>query len=57
MPTLAVSLPAVPRLGVQTGPAGLPAAHRPVLPPAQHLQQSEGRSAEPRRGARRVWGT
>lgn len=31
----------VPRLNLQAGPAGLPAAYRPVLPPAQHLQQSQ----------------
>lgn len=47
---------AVPRLGVQAGPPGLPAAHRTVLPPAEHLQQSEGGSSEPRRGAGCVWG-
>lgn len=50
-------VPAVPGLGVQAGPAGLPAAHRALLPPAQHLQQGEGRGAEPGWGARRLRGT
>lgn len=35
-------VPSVPRLGMQAGPAGLPSAHRSLLPPAQHLQQSQG---------------
>lgn len=48
--------PSVPRLSLQAGPAGLPAADRPLLPPAQHLQQSQGRGAESRWGARRLWG-
>ena len=34
----------------------LASAHRPLLPPAQHLQQSQGRGAEPRRGASCLWG-
>lgn len=55
-PALPLS-PTVPGLGVQAGPAGLPAAHRALLPPAQHLQQGEGRGAEPGRGARRLRGT
>lgn len=54
--SLSLSLVTVPRLHLQAGPAGLPAAHRPVLPPAQHLQQSQGRGAEPGGRAGRLWG-
>lgn len=46
----------VPWLNLQTGPAGLPAAYRPVLPPAQHLQQSQSWSAESGRRACGLWG-
>lgn len=46
----------VPWLYLQAGPAGLPAAYRPVLPPAQHLQQSQSWSAESGRRARGLWG-
>ena len=46
----------VPGLHLQAGSAGLPAAHRPLLPPAQHLQQGQGGGAEPGRRARRVRG-
>jgi len=42
-------LSAVPWLSLQTGSAGLPAAHCPLLPPTQYLQQSESRSSEPGR--------
>ena len=46
----------VPGLHLQAGSAGLLAAYRPLLPPAQHLQQGQGGGAEPGRRDGRVRG-
>lgn len=46
----------VPWFHLQAGPAGLPAAYCLILPPAQHLQQSQGWGAEPWWRARCLWG-
>lgn len=49
-------LSAVPGLSLQAGSARLSAAHCPLLPPTQYLQQSEGGGSEPGRRTHRIRG-